>query len=126
MPHVGSTYVCVNVPLVPPSVNHYVKHVWRGTSVRHYVTKEAEAFKFAVSYAVAQEGLELLPEGHYGVALTIYLGKNQHGDIDNFPKLPLDAIKGVLIPSDAMVKQLRVELDRDWDNPRTRIEVWML
>jgi Holliday junction resolvase RusA-like endonuclease len=122
----GTCRVSLSVPLTPPSVNHYVKHVWRGNRVSHYVTEEAHAFKDAVLYAIAQEDLAMLPAADYGVHLTVHFGKGQHGDIDNLIKLPLDAIKGRLIPSDAMVRQLEIELGRDWENPRTRIEVWTL
>jgi Holliday junction resolvase RusA-like endonuclease len=117
------TTVSFIVPLTPPSVNHYVRHVWRGTHVRHYITDEAQGFITAVQ--IMANG-KLLPVGKYGVRLRIFLGKGERGDIDNFPKCVLDALKGHIIHSDGAVKHLEVDVDRDADKPRTEIEVWML
>ena len=66
------------VPLVPPSVNHYVKHTRRG---RHYVTCEAKAFKAAMVYCA--QGKRVIAE-KYGVELMIFLGANQKGDIFSY------------------------------------------
>jgi Holliday junction resolvase RusA-like endonuclease len=112
------------VPLVPPSVNSYVRHVWCGHRVQHYLSKEAVAFKEAV--VVCSGGQVLTPSGYCGVHLTIYQKRGQKGDIDNYPKAVLDGLKGQVIGSDAMVKRLVVDLDRDGENPRTEIEVWRL
>jgi Holliday junction resolvase RusA-like endonuclease len=119
----GTRSYALSVPLIPPSVNHYVRHVWRGTKVSHYLTDEAQGFKTAVQILSKDA---LLPVGEYGVRMRLYLGKGQRGDIDNFPKCVLDALKGQVIASDGMVKHLEVDINRDWDNPRTEIEVWML
>jgi Holliday junction resolvase RusA-like endonuclease len=105
------------VPLVPPSVNHYVRHTNDG---QHILTPEAIAFKDAVAIF---SGGEHLAAKRYAVNLAIFLGKGQRGDIDNFPKCVLDGLKDYVIGSDAAVKRLLVDLDRDAHNPRTEIEV---
>lgn len=109
------------VPLVPPSVNTYVRHVWRGHHVAHYRTHDADAFMAAVQ--VLAQG-RFLPRGEYGIKLVIYLGRGQRIDIDNAPKCILDAMKGTVIHSDAAVKHLEIDIGRDPKNPRTEIEVW--
>ena len=107
------------VPLVPPSVNHYVKHTRRG---RHYVTCEAKAFKAAMVYCA--QGKRVIAE-KYGVELMIFLGANQKGDIDNYAKCALDGLKDAdVIHSDAAVTCLVLFKDRDATNPRTEIKVW--
>jgi crossover junction endodeoxyribonuclease RusA len=105
------------VPLVPPTVNHYVRHLRSG---RHIVTPEAIAYKDAV--AILSQGQQVDARA-YSVGLGIFLGKGDKGDIDNFPKLVLDGLKGHVFRSDAQVRRLVVNLDRDWENPRTEIEV---
>lgn len=110
----------INIPLVPPSVNHYVRHV-RG---RHVVTKEAKAFKEAVAIFSRESPHWDDTKATYIVGINIWLGKKQRGDIDNFPKLCLDGIRDAgVIHSDAAIKQLYVNLFRDWENPRTQIIV---
>lgn len=110
--------VSFTVPLVPPSVNHYVKHTRSG---RHYVTKEAQAFKEAV--ALFSRGAHIEAKA-YAVTLDIYLAAGQKGDIDNFPKCPLDGLRDAgVIRSDAAINQLKIEKFRDKENPRTEITV---
>jgi Holliday junction resolvase RusA-like endonuclease len=109
------------VPLVPPSVNHYVKHTRKG---RHYVSGEGKAFKDAV--AIFGRGESLQAES-YEVRLSIYLGKRGKGDVDNFAKCCLDGlVEGGIIRSDAAVDKLTIEKFRDWQKPRTEIEVTAL
>jgi Holliday junction resolvase RusA-like endonuclease len=105
------------VPLVPPSVNHYKIPSKHGGYI---LTPEATAYENAVALL---SGGQTLVAKRYSVALAIFLGKGQKGDIDNFPKCVLDGLKNYVIGSDAAVKRLLVDLDRDPLNPRTEIEV---
>jgi crossover junction endodeoxyribonuclease RusA len=113
--------VSFTVPLVPPSVNSYVRHS-RG---RHYVTAEAKAFKEAVSVIAAVTGSRLSrPTSEYSVVVFIWLGHNKRGDIDNFSKVLLDSlVYAGVIHSDAAVTELTLRKGRDAQNPRTEITV---
>lgn len=113
-----SPVVSFTVPLVPPTVNHYVKHTRSG---RHYVTQEATEFKKAL--AIFANGARL--EGKsYSVGIGIYLAAKQKGDVDNFGKCVLDGLKDSgVIDSDAKVQSLQIAKFRDAANPRTEITV---
>lgn len=109
--------VSFTVPLTPPSVNSYVRHS-RG---RHYVTAEAKAFKEAVILISRRQAIR---SSSYFVAIAIFLGKAERGDLDNFAKVVLDAlVKAGVIDSDAKVVELQMCKARDWQNPRTEITV---
>lgn len=106
------------VPLVPPSVNMYVRHTRTG---KHYVTKEAKAFKYAV--AIFAKGRRIASEP-FEVAISVFLGKGRRGDADNFQKVVLDGlVECGAIRSDAAARKVSVEKFRDWANPRTEITV---
>ena len=106
--------IVFQVPLVPPSVNHYVKHTRNG---KHYTTAESRSFKDAVALYARGQHIE---EGPYKVQISLLLGKSQRLDIDNGLKVSLDALvfAGV-IDSDANVKELHIFMGRDWKNPKT-------
>ena len=108
------------VPLVPPTVNMYVRHLRSG---KHYVTDEAQAFKDAVALLSAGQHVDERAKA-VKVWIEIYQGKGDRGDIDNYPKCVLDGLKGCVFKSDAMVKIMVVHLHRDVQRPRTVIEVW--
>ena len=114
----GTESVYITVPLVPPSVNHYVKHTRSG---RHYVTKEGIEFKRAVG--LFSQG-QTLAVKRYELHARIYLGHGQKGDGDNFWKVIADGlVEAGVIHSDAAVSRWVLELDRDKANPRTEITV---
>jgi crossover junction endodeoxyribonuclease RusA len=108
----------LSVPLVPPSVNHYVKHTRDG---RHYVTAAAKAYKQAV--AICARGKRVRAK-QYEVKVVIYLGYRQRGDADNFLKVIGDGLEEAgVIHSDGAIRHWDLYLDRDVKNPRTKITV---
>jgi len=107
------------VPLIPPSLNHYVKHTRRG---HHYVTNEAKAFKAAVGLFAKGQRIRL--ESYY-IEIWLNLGKGHRLDLDNAPKLILDAlVDAEVIHSDAAVTDLSLHKRRNWANPSTQITIW--
>ena len=108
----------IMVPLVPPSVNHYVKHTKNG---RHYVTSEGRAFKEAV--CLFAKG-RTLGARRYELEACIYLGHGQRGDGDNFWKVIADGlVEAQVLHSDAAVSDWIMRVRRDRANPRTEIIV---
>jgi crossover junction endodeoxyribonuclease RusA len=113
--------ITLTIPMIPPSVNHYVKHTRSG---RHYKTKAAGAFENAV-LIFSSHIRETIEAG--AVEATIYLGKGDKGDVDNFGKVILDSLAATkIIRSDATVTDLILRKRRDRKNPRTEITVTAL
>lgn len=107
------------VPLVPPSVNHYVKHTRTG---RHYVTSEAKAFKAAIPICAGQKQVR---HKWYSVEIYVNLGKKQKIDLDNCAKVILDGlVEGGQIHSDAAVTLLCLHKKRNHLQEGTSITVW--
>ena len=96
------------VPVIPPSVNHYIQHTRSGI---HYRTDEAESFAALVAISAgAWRGRRLEAEE---VDLFINLGPGQRGDLDNFPKVVLDSlVRCGVIRSDATITELNVRKAR--------------
>lgn len=116
--HFAAT-VEITVPLVPPTVNSYVRHTRKG---RHYVSAEAIAFKKAVG--LCARGQKIRAE-EYGVEIYIMLGAKKKGDLDNFAKCCLDGlVESGVIDSDAKITTLALHKKRDHANPRTEITIW--
>ncbi len=112
------------IPGTPPSVNHYKVKTKRGHT---YVTAPSMGFKRDVAIMAAGRSLcagNSKSPLRYAVVIQVYRGAQQKGDIDNYCKLPLDALKDArVIHSDDAVDILHVEKHRDRANPRTVITV---
>ncbi len=118
LPPPSQSEIRLTIPLVPPSVNHYVKHTRSG---RHYVTQEAKAFKEAICILAAGKAVTAK---RYAVVLKAFFGKGHRGDVDNLGKCVLDGLVSAgCIHSDAAVDELTIQKFRDWENPRTEITV---
>ena len=105
------------VPMVPVSVNHYVKHTRTG---HHYVTKEAKDFKSAVWKCASGRKVRAKK---YEISVMVFLGYKQRLDSDNVSKLIGDGlVEAGVIHSDANVRWI-LDKSRDWDYPRTDITV---
>lgn len=124
----GPVFLTFTVPLVPPGVNHYVKHTRSG---RHYVSAEAKQFKADMAVFV---GFRHVVGQFFHVEATIYLGAKQKGDVDGFAKVLLDSLADLRVfrtlkkgipeaVSDAHVIELHLRKRRDEENPRTEITV---
>lgn len=125
----------IEIPLIPPTVNHYKKPALfprkrGGPPVPGMVmTKEAKAFKAAVAVFARGETLAPATESgrrkvRYMLHATVYLGKNQRGDGDNFWKCLADGlVEAGVIHSDAAVTAWHIEVARDRENPRTVVEI---
>jgi hypothetical protein len=105
----------INVPFLPPSVNHYTKGRSGGGRVK---THEARGFECDLPFFIRDQ--HVVGDSFY-VGIRIALGKGQRGDIDNFPKMILDGLadngvfrsaKGKFL-SDAYVDHLQLWLDKE-------------
>jgi Holliday junction resolvase RusA-like endonuclease len=129
---VGVKPIIVEIPFTPPSVNHYKKPITLRTSngprLSFALTDEAKAFRDAV--AIFTRGQTLIPYSpaernriRYALTVTVFLGKNESGDADNYWKCIADSlVKAGVIHSDARVRKWHIEVeDDDRENPRTLI-----
>jgi Holliday junction resolvase RusA-like endonuclease len=124
--------VILEVPFTPPSVNHYKKPVvlkTRNGPVKSFArTPEADRWREIV--AILARGQSISPKTpaernkvRYALTATVFLGKDEHGDGDNFFKCIADALANAgVIHSDARVRTWHIDVeDRDRGNPRTLI-----
>lgn len=111
----------LTIPMLPPSANHYKKYRVVGRNVHWYLTAQAIAWREAVCmYAKGKQ----LPKTCYSVRITVFRGKGDRGDVDNYAKVVLDSLQkcGVL-GNDDWVQELIIVKQRDIENPRTEIVI---
>lgn len=108
----------ITVPMVPPSVNRYVRHTRTG---RHYVTEEALVFMGAIAQLSRRQSVR---GKAYKLEAWVYFGKGKRGDGDNLWKCIADGlVKAGVIDTDAKVINWHLYKRRDPRNPRTEIVV---
>lgn len=104
-----STSHTFEVPLLPPSVNHYKKVRWQHQGnqfMGFYTTAEAKAFIEAVCIL---SGRQAVSGRYFHVAITFHIPIHEflRWDVDNFSKVSCDALKAAgLIPDDRYIAEL--------------------
>lgn len=104
---------------IPPSVNHYWQPRRGGGK---YVGEAGQIFKKEVWKRCQAAGLTSPLTGRVSVTVRIYRPENR-GDLDNFMKALLDAIKGYVYVDDRQVYELHAFKDLDRLKPRVELTV---
>jgi crossover junction endodeoxyribonuclease RusA len=106
----------LTLPL-PPSVNSY----WRIFKNRILLSREARQYKLGALMRAKTDGHTPLT-GDVVVNLCVYR-KRRIGDLDNFFKATLDALKGVAFEDDSQVVEIHAHRMDDAANPRVEVRV---
>ncbi len=103
---------------VPPSANNY----WRVANNRIVVTTEARNYKQQIFYQLSRKIDEPL-RGDIAVNVTVFRPQKR-GDLDNFLKIMLDALQGIIYLNDSQVVEIHAFRDDDKYNPHVRVLVY--
>lgn len=108
--------IALTVP-IPPSANRY----WRAVPGRGVlVSQEARDYKKLVRY----ENFHIQPfTGFVAVSFSVFRPRKS-GDLDNYAKVLLDALKGILYPDDNAVIEFHAFRYDDKKNPRVEVVAW--
>lgn len=106
----------------PPSANNYWRSIVINGRGRVVVSREAKAFKKAVSAVMA--GVSPLT-GPVALTATFYRPRKQ-GDLDNLLKVTCDALKGICYHDDEQIVQITAHRKEDKENPRVEISVQLV
>lgn len=85
---------------------------------------EARAWKETVGYAAKVDWKRRpMLTGRLRVDFTAYFATQRARDIDNVPKLALDALQGICYGNDSQIDELRIVRRHDPKKPRLEIEI---
>ena len=115
LPGLSPDRVSLRLP-IPPSANRY----WRSANNRVYVSQEAQDYKQLVRLLCGQ--VDPL-SGNVAVSFTVYRARKA-GDLDNFVKVLIDSLRGILYPDDNVIVEIHATRKDDKENPRVMLTAW--
>ncbi|WP_129591047.1 RusA family crossover junction endodeoxyribonuclease [Bradyrhizobium shewense] len=62
-------------------------------------------------------------EGDIALDITLYFGTKRKADLDNFNKLSLDALTGIVYEDDSQIAELTLRRAHDKASPRIKIDI---
>jgi crossover junction endodeoxyribonuclease RusA len=86
-----------------------------------YMTKAGKIIKERYQWEAGAQWKGKPLAGDIKVAITLYLGTKRKADLDNFNKLSLDALTGLVYEDDSQIAKLT--LKSAYDKQRPRIEL---
>jgi len=100
---------------IPPSANRY----WRVVNGRPITSAVARNYKLAAGWMAKEQGVEMVSTPVY-LRIDVFRPRKS-GDLDNYLKVLLDAMSGILWEDDEQIVQIVATRYDDKDNPRVEL-----
>ncbi len=108
------TEITLTLP-IPPSANRYWQYIGR----RVITSPEAAHYKNAVRMTLRTPKIA----GRVALNISVYRPRKA-GDLDNYLKVLLDSLQGVLYDNDAQITEIHAFRYDDPANPRVHLVAW--
>lgn len=106
----------------PLSTNHVWKIVSRPFP-RNYMTKAGKERKEEYAWEARSQWKEKPMTEDIAIAIKLFFGDKRRRDIDNYHKLSLDSLTGIVWVDDVQIRRAEIEKFYDKENPRIELEI---
>ena len=96
---------------------------YRYTSRGGYMTNACTHVKFDYIHQANQQWRQPIIEDELELKVTLYFADKRKRDIDNFNKLWMDALEGVVYLDDSQIQKMIISKEYDKSNPRIEIQI---
>lgn len=105
----------------PRSTNNIYKSVCRGKFSTRYMTHEGKDLKESYQWQAKSQWKLPIIKGDIELSIKLYFGTKRKCDWDNFHKLSMDALTGIVWEDDSQIQKATVEKFYSKENPRIEI-----
>jgi crossover junction endodeoxyribonuclease RusA len=99
------------------------QHIYLNRGHIKFMKKEAKGLKADYIRQLKEQWEGDIIDWEIEIAVRLYFGDRRKRDWDNFSKLTMDAMTGVVFEDDSQIKKATVELFYCKENPRTEIKI---
>ena len=107
----------------PKSTGSIYKMVCRGKFGTYYMSAEGKKKKESYIEQVAKQYKGAILDGDIHIDIKLYFGTKRRVDWDNFHKLSMDSLTGIVWTDDSQIQKATVEKFFDKENPRIELEI---
>ena len=105
----------------PKSTQHIYRYACRGNFPCMYMTAQGKALKEQYQWEAKSQWKQPPLTGTIALRVDLYFGTRRRTDIDNFNKLSLDALTGIIYEDDNQITE--VSIAKHFDKAKPRIEI---
>jgi len=102
----------------PRSTGTLYKTMCRGNFPTTYLIQAGKDLKEDYGQQIKQQYKGKVLTGDLQITIDLYLGTKRRADWDNFNKLSMDAMTGLLFEDDSQIQKATVTKNYDKENPR--------
>lgn len=108
------------------STNHIYKYACRGNNPCMYLSDLGSTLKEQYALEARSQWRSQPLKGDVEVNISFFHGDKRKRDVDNYNKLILDALSGIIYDDDKQIQRLLIEKYYDKDHPRIEINIKQL
>lgn len=107
----------------PKSTNHIYKMTCRGKFASMYMSKDGKDLKESYQWEAKSQWKRKPLKTAVILEIALYFDSKRKHDIDNYNKILLDSLTGIIWEDDNQIVELIIKKFYDKDNPRIEVEV---
>lgn len=105
----------------PKSTQHIYKYTCRGKFGQMYMTKEGKDILAKYQAETKKQWNKPPIKGGLSLKVILYFGDKRTRDIDNYNKISLDSLTGIVYEDDSQINKLTIIKDYCKSDPRIEI-----
>lgn len=110
----------------PKSTSHIYKSTCRGKFPSVYMSADGKALKESYQWQAKSQFKKKPLKSTLEVWAEIYFGTKRKSDVDNFSKIFLDSLTGIVWVDDSQIESLHISKRYDKKEPRIEVEVLVI
>jgi len=107
----------------PLSTNHIYKSMCRGKFASVYMSKDGKDLKESYQWQLKSQYKGKPLKTDIDLRIELFFGDNRKRDIDNYNKIVIDSLTGILFEDDSQIQSLLIIKNKDLKNPRVEIQL---
>jgi len=107
----------------PLSTQHIYRSACRGRFPTRYMTKQGKEMKELYRSEAQKQYKKKVMSGNCSMEITLFFKDKRRRDVDNYNKLVLDSLEGIVYEDDKQIQSLKVEKRISAENPRIEIKI---
>jgi len=107
----------------PLSTQTIYRSACRGRFPTRYMTKRGKELKALYQSEAKKQYKKKIVSTDCALEVTLFFKDKRRRDVDNFNKIILDALEGVVYEDDKQIQKLTITKDYSKENPRVEIKI---
>lgn len=107
----------------PQSTQHIYGITCRGKFATRYMTQKGKDLKESYQWQLKSQYKKKPLTGDIDLRVELFFGDERKRDIDNFNKILLDSMSGIIFEDDSQIQSLLIIKNKDKKNPRIELQV---